>query len=75
MAHGQGLTYSEVPRFAFHQKRPDYDIKLQPGMVIVVHPSFLIADNAVGAVQADLCLVTETGVEVLTKSERGLFVT
>ena len=75
MAHGQGLTYSEVPRFAFHQVRPDYEVKLQPGMVIVVHPSLLDAGEAVGAVQADLCLVTETGVEVLTKSGRGLFTT
>jgi Xaa-Pro aminopeptidase len=55
--------------------RPDYEVKLQPGMVIVVHPSLLDAGEAVGAVQADLCLVTETGVEVLTKSGRGLFTT
>jgi Xaa-Pro aminopeptidase len=75
MAHGQGLTYSEVPRFAFHQVRPDYEVTLQPGMVIVVHPSLLDAGEALGAVQADLCLVTESGVEVLTKSERGLFIT
>jgi Xaa-Pro aminopeptidase len=75
MAHGMGLTYSEIPRLAFHSMRPDYGIKIQQGMLIVVHPSLLIAEQAIGAVQADLCLVTDTGVELLTKSERGLFVT
>jgi Xaa-Pro aminopeptidase len=54
---------------------PDYDIKIQPGMVIELHPSLLLPDLAIGALLGDLCLVTDSGAELLTKSDNGFFVT
>jgi Xaa-Pro aminopeptidase len=75
LGHGMGLNYSEKPELGFHTVSPDYDLKIQPGMVIELHPSLLLPDLAIGAIPGDLCLVTDSGVELLTKSDRGFFVT
>ena len=70
-----GLDYSEKPELRPHTVTPDYDIKIQPGMVIELHPSLLLPDVAIGALLGDLCLVTDSGAELLTKSDNGFFVT
>jgi Xaa-Pro aminopeptidase len=75
MGHGIGLSYFEPPRLVFHSNRPDYELIVTPGMSLMIHPSFLIEDTAIGAVHADHCLITETGVDVLTHSPEGLFTT
>jgi Xaa-Pro aminopeptidase len=75
LGHGMGLDYSEKPELRPHTVTPDYDIKIQPGMVIELHPSLLLPDVAIGALLGDLCLVTDSGAELLTKSDNGFFVT
>ena len=75
MGHGIGLSYFEPPRLVFHSNRPEYDLNVKPGMSLMIHPSFLIEDTAIGAVHADHCLITETGVDILTNSPEGLFTT
>ncbi|MCW4041434.1 MAG: Xaa-Pro peptidase family protein [Candidatus Bathyarchaeota archaeon] len=75
MGHGIGLSYFEPPRLVFHSNRPDYNLIVKPGMSLMIHPSFLIEDLAIGAVHADHCLVTENGVDILTHSPEGLFTT
>ena len=75
LGHGMGLDYSERPGLLPHTVTPDCDIKIQPGMVIELHPSLLLPDLAIGALQGDLCVVTDSGVELLTKSDNGFFVT
>lgn len=75
MGHGIGLTYFEPPRLVFHSERPEYSLIVQPGMSLMIHPSFLVADAKIGAVHADHCLITENGAEILTHSPEGLFTT
>ena len=75
LGHGMGLSYSEQPEIRSQAVTPDYDIKIQPGMVIELHPSLLLPDLAIGALAGDLCLVTDSGAELLTKSDKGFFVT
>jgi Xaa-Pro aminopeptidase len=75
LGHGMGLDYSEKPVLRPHTVTPDYDIKIRPGMVIELHPSLLLPDLTTGALLGDLCLVTDSGAELLTKSDNGFFVT
>jgi Xaa-Pro dipeptidase len=75
LGHGMGLDYSEKPELRPHTETPDYDMKIQPGMVIELHPSLLLPDLAVGALLGDLYLVTDSGAELLTESDSGFFVT
>jgi len=75
MGHGIGLSYFEPPRLVFHSNRPESNLIVKPGMSLMIHPSFLIEDTAIGAVHADHCLITETGVDILTHSPEGLFIT
>jgi Xaa-Pro aminopeptidase len=75
MGHGIGLSYFEPPRLVFHSDRLDHNLIVKPGMSLMIHPSFLVADAAIGAVHADHCLITEHGVDILTQSPEGLFTT
>ena len=69
IGHGQGLDYSEHPFLIAGS-----EAVLQPGNVFVLHvclgvPGTNILLNPI----ADLCHVTEDGVEVLNEFPRGLF--
>jgi len=75
LGHGMGLDYCEKPELPPHTATRDYDIKIQSGMVIELHPSLLLPDLAIGALLGDLCLVTDSGAELLTESDNGFFVT
>ncbi len=75
LGHGMGLSYAEKPGLIFHSLLPDYDIKVQSGMVIEIHPNILLSDQVLGAALGDLCLVTDNGAESLTKAEREFFAT
>jgi Xaa-Pro aminopeptidase len=75
MGHGIGLSYFEPPRLVFHSDHLDYNLIIKPGMSLMIHPSLLVADTAIGAVHADHCLITENGVDILTQSPEGLFTT
>jgi Xaa-Pro aminopeptidase len=79
-AHGIGLDYSERPISDFFPQpyaavkgpRPA-PLAFAPGMVLELHPN--VMDPAVGfAALGDLCLVTPTGCEPLTRFPRELAV-
>ena len=66
LGHGVGLQVHEMPMVS-----PYSDEKLVPGMVITVEPGIYIA--GIGGVRIeDTILITNTGVELLTKSPKGL---
>lgn len=69
IGHGQGLDYSEKPFLMADSTEP-----LTPGMVFVLHVvvSPRGSDILLNPI-ADLCHVTEDGVEVLNKFHRGIF--
>ncbi|NIM44485.1 MAG: M24 family metallopeptidase [Nitrososphaeria archaeon] len=79
LGHGLGLDYVENPLTrAFPQPivggEPDLTVKLQEGMTLEVHvftldPELKRPSVALG----DVCLVTDAGVEQLTKFSRDLF--
>ncbi len=71
--HGLGLSYLESPRAAFHVEHGDLQIILKPGMVLMVHPNTLLLDKKLGAAIGDVCLVTESGREILSHSDLDLF--
>jgi len=75
LGHGMGLSYAEKPGLVFHSVLPDYGIKVQSGMVIEIHPNILLSDQVLGSALGDLCLVTDSGAESLTKADRESFVT
>jgi Xaa-Pro aminopeptidase len=69
IGHGQGLDYSERPFLTAGSKET-----LKPGHVFVLHVSVGIpGTNILLNPIADLCHVTENGVEVLNQFPRGLF--
>ena len=69
IGHGQGLDYSERPFLLAGSTET-----LKPGHVFVLHVCLgLPGTNVLLNPIADLCHVTEDGVEVLTKFPRGMF--
>ena len=69
IGHGQGLDYSEKPFLLAGSTET-----LKPGHVFVLHVCLeLPGTNILLNPIADLCHVTEDGVEVLNKFPRGLF--
>ncbi|MDO8269307.1 MAG: Xaa-Pro peptidase family protein [Candidatus Levybacteria bacterium] len=68
LGHGVGLQVHEMPMVS-----PFSDEKLSPGMIITVEPGVYI--NSTGGVRIeDTALVTPNGLELLTKSPKGLTV-
>jgi len=65
LGHGVGLDVHERPDFG------EEETKLLPGMVITVEPTLLVP-NVGGMRIEDLVLVTDSGHEVLSKTERKL---
>ena len=69
IGHGQGLDYAEQPFLIGGN-----EAILEPGNVFVLHICMGVLDtNIMLNPIADLCHVTESGVEVLTKFPRELF--
>ena len=69
IGHGQGLDYSERPFLLAGSTET-----LKPGHVFVLHVCLALSGtNILINPIADLCYVTEQGVEVLTRFPRGLF--
>jgi len=64
--HGVGIEIHEQPRIAKGQMAP-----LEPGMVITIEPGIYIPDDG-GVRIEDMVLVTETGHEVLTPTDKNL---
>lgn len=64
--HGVGIEIHEQPRIAKGQKAP-----LEPGMVITIEPGIYIPNDG-GIRIEDMVLVTETGHEVLTPTDKNL---
>lgn len=65
--HGHGLHFDEDPMLVEGNQ-----LTLEPGMVIVIHPNTYLP-LAGYMVQGDTVVITETGCEVLTSTERKLF--
>lgn len=68
LGHAFGLEIHEPMRFS--QKTEDV---LEPGMILTVEPGIYIPDFGGVRIEDDI-LVTETGIEVLTKSSKELIV-
>ena len=69
--HGIGMRVTEFPWIARKEEAGRFDMELQPGMVICVEPrTYLDKVAAVGI--EDMILVTESGHELLTKTNRHL---
>ena len=66
LGHGLGLEIDEPPLVS-----PRTDQVLKPGMVLALEPKIIIPGWG-GADLEDTVLITETGVEVITKTERNL---
>ena len=66
--HGVGLEIHEPPRVAAGQQE-----RLQPGMVITVEPGVYLAKRG-GVRIEDMVVVTASGCEVLTSTDRDLIV-
>jgi Xaa-Pro aminopeptidase len=64
--HGVGIEIHEQPRIAKGQMAA-----LEPGMVITIEPGIYIPNDG-GVRIEDMVLVTETGHEVLTPTEKDL---
>jgi Xaa-Pro aminopeptidase len=64
--HGVGIEIHEQPRIAKGQTAP-----LEPGMVITIEPGIYIPDDG-GVRIEDMVLVTATGHEVLTPTDKSL---
>jgi Xaa-Pro aminopeptidase len=64
--HGVGIEIHEQPRIAKGQMAP-----LEPGMVITIEPGIYIPEDG-GVRIEDMVLVTETGREVLTPTDKNL---
>jgi Xaa-Pro aminopeptidase len=64
--HGVGIDIHEPPRIAKGQKA-----LLEPGMVITIEPGIYLPDDG-GVRIEDMVLVTETGHEVLTPTDKNL---
>ena len=65
LGHGVGLEVHEAPSLTFRKS----DI-LKPGMVVTVEPGVYLPGEA-GVRIEDLCVITETGYERLSKSPKG----
>jgi Xaa-Pro dipeptidase len=65
--HAMGLHFDEDPMLW-----PDVDFKIRAGMVLIPHPNTYLPLSGY-MVFGDAVLVTETGCEILTKTERILF--
>ncbi len=57
VSHHLGLDTHDIP---------DYNVALQPGMVITIEPGLYIEEEAIGIRIEDNVLVTEDGCEVLS---------
>lgn len=66
LGHGVGIEIHEAPRLS-----PKGEMKLSPGMVITVEPGIYIEDYG-GVRIEDMVVVTQTGCENLTKSDKAL---
>ena len=63
--HGVGVTGHEEPRLV-----PYNDMRIEPGMVIMVEPGIYYPDDTAIRLE-DALLVTDTSVEVLTKHDKS----
>jgi Xaa-Pro aminopeptidase len=66
--HGLGLEIHEAPRLAAGQ-----EVKLEPGMVVTIEPGIYVPGKF-GVRIEDVVVVTRTGCEVLTGTEKQLVV-
>jgi Xaa-Pro dipeptidase len=71
--HGIGLDYTERPVIFFDSPQ-DLAMEVKVGMTIVIHVNLHIPELRIGASVGDTVLVTDRGVELPSKFERGLFI-
>lgn len=68
LGHGVGLDIHEAPRITIHQ-----DSVLSPSMVVTIEPATYIP-NQFGIRIEDLLLITNAGIEVLSKSSKDVII-
>lgn len=66
--HGLGMEVHEQPSLSFKS-----DQVLQPGMIVTVEPGIYVAGTGGVRIEDDI-LITDTGVEILTKSSKELII-
>ena len=68
LGHGVGLDIHEAPRLTIHQ-----DVILSPDMVVTIEPATYLTGKY-GIRIEDLVLITNTGIEVLSKSSKNIII-
>ncbi|MBT6116372.1 MAG: M24 family metallopeptidase, partial [Rhodospirillaceae bacterium] len=53
---------------------PVAPVEIEPGMVFTVEPPLMLSEEKLGVRVIDDIVVTETGNEILSKADRGLYV-
>jgi Xaa-Pro aminopeptidase len=69
--HGIGMRVTEFPWVSRKEQAGEFDMELQPGMVICLEPR-TYRDKVAAVGIEDVILVTELGHELLTKTSRHL---
>ncbi len=71
LGHGVGLDIHEAPRLTINPSTRSARSGLQPGMVVTIEPA-IYKEGSYGVRLEDLVVLKEDGVEVLSKSEKGM---
>jgi Xaa-Pro dipeptidase len=75
VVHGYGGGYlPPVLRTPATQHRPPIELRLEPGMMLVIQPNVVDVERSLGVQTGELVVVTKAGAETLHSLPRGLLV-